>query len=93
MDVFKAGLPNLIACSNCKSKIKFNINNLIEYPIIIILIFAVMGAAYFTGSYINANDILPFKNKHVMFGAFISFALVLEIAFTFWLLKIKKVVG
>jgi DNA-directed RNA polymerase subunit RPC12/RpoP len=91
-DIVKAGLPHLISCGQCNSKLKFNINKYVEYPIIILLLLVTMWFAYLTGTYFIDSDILPFRRSSIMFGSFISCALILELVFAGWLLKFKKVV-
>lgn len=93
MDIFKAGLPNLISCGQCGSRVKFNINPYVEYPLILIFFILCCGVAFYFGNYLISNDVLPIKNKYIVLGVGISFALLFETLFTAWLLKMKKIIA
>lgn len=92
MDIFIAGLPSLIKCRSCKSTIKFQLNPIIDYPILFILSIFMCVLGWFTANYIEAAEVVSFKYKHLLFGSIIVYAVIFEVLFTFWLLKFKTIV-
>ena len=93
IDIFKAGLPNLIACGKCNARVKFNISPYIEYPCIFSIFIIFAAVAFYCGDYLISNEILPVKNKYIVLGVGLSFAALFEVLFSFWLLKAKRVIG
>lgn len=93
IDIFTAGLPNQIKCGACSSKVRFDINPYLTYPVVISALLISILLGIYLGNKVADSNIIPIKDRYVIFGVTLIFAAAIESIFAFWLLKFKSVLG
>jgi len=89
LDVFVAGLPHLVKCSNCGSNINFRYNSYILYSVVGLLIILLFFAGVFLSNLLIGY--IPIKKRYIRITILVLMAVILDCLLSFWLLNFASI--
>jgi len=90
-DLMQAGLPNMIKCSKCKTRIQFNISNALLYSVAILAIVVAILASLGITFFIQQHVFVDVQRLLVWMPTAFIFTIIAEYLMAKWLLITKGV--
>jgi len=87
----QAGLPNMIKCSKCKTRIQFNISNALLYSVAILAIVVAILASLGITFFIQQHVFVDVQRLLVWMPTAFIFTIIAEYLMAKWLLITKGV--
>lgn len=90
-DVMQAGLPNMIKCSKCKTRIHFNVDNTQLYAVAFFAVIVALLASLALTSFAQQHLLADTKRLIVWLPIAFVFTLIAEYFLANWLIQSKGV--